>query len=225
MGKGTDFKKRFPPAKPEDLPKEERELFERQKRMNENAPKEGEQLGSLHDKDDQDLINATGESNASPPTFPAGSGGSRARKSDIPPSQFAVGGMQFFAERAAESMAYWAKFDHYDIEMTDGSFLKVYRVRAPKFALEKMKDLDAEIRSGRNINDPEIMLNPMQLRKKDIELDEMKWNTYMRFQEGEHANEPVKREDVMDAADSTVPDGIVEACLAISVSKWTEAKK
>ena len=46
--KGTDFTKRFPPARPEDLPKEERELLERQQRMNENAPQEGEELGSLH---------------------------------------------------------------------------------------------------------------------------------------------------------------------------------
>jgi hypothetical protein len=220
--KGTDFTKRFPPADPKDLPKEERDLLERQKRMDENKPQEGEELKTNLSKEDQDLINATGESNI--PSVTAGSGGSRARKSDIPATQFAISGGQFFADRAAESMAYWAKYDHYEIEMTDGSYLKVYRVRAPKFALEAMKNLNAEILSGLDIN-TNMPLNQMQIRKKEIEFDEMKWATYMRYQDGDHANEPVKREDVMDAADSTVPDGIVEACVAISISKWTEAKK
>jgi hypothetical protein len=218
--KGTDFNKRFPPADPNDLPKEERELLEKQKAIGNEPPKEGEEMGSTLSKEDQELVNATGEANA--PSIPVtGSGGSRARKADISPTQFAIGGMQFFSERAAESMAYWAKYDHYEIEMTDGSFLKVYRVRAPKFALEAMKNLNAEILSQLDIN-TNVPLNPMQIRKKEIEFDQMKWNTYMRHQ---GTNEPVKREEVMDAADSTVPDGIVEACIAISISKWTEAKK
>lgn len=224
MGKkNAKFEDEFPPADPKDLPKEERELLERQKRFDENKPQQGEQLGTLHNKEDQDLINATGESNYSNSVPMAGSGGSRARKSEIAffPS---VGGMQFFSERAAESMAYWAKFDHYEIEMKDGNYLKVYRVRAPKFALEAMKDLDAEIRSAIDINTNQT-LNQIQIRRKEKELEEMKCNTYLRFQDGPKANEPVKRDDLMDAADNTVPDGITEACLAISISKWTEAKK
>jgi len=218
MGKGTDFKKRFPPADPKDLPKEERELLEKQKAINE-APKEGEELKSNLSAEDQELVNATGESNA--PSYQTGSGGSRARKSDFPETQFTLPGREFFAERAAESMAYWARYDHYEIEMTDGSFLKVYRVKAPKFALEGLKDLNAEIASGIDMKTDKVM-NPMQIRKKEIEFDKLKWETYMRHV---GTNTPVTRDEVMDAADSTVPDGIVEACIAISISKWTEAKK
>jgi len=222
MGKkGADFKKVFPPADPKDLPKEERELLERQKRMDENKPQEGEELGSTLSKEDQDLVNATGEANAPTPSNMTGSGGSRARKSNIPSEEFARGGMQFFSDRAAESMAFWAKYDHYDIEMKDGTFMKVYRVKAPKYALEAMKDLNAEITSQIDLKTDQP-LNPMQVRKKEIEYDRLKWETYMRHV---GTNEPVTREEIMDAADSTVPDGIVEACIAISISKWTEAKK
>lgn len=216
--KGTDFTKRFPPADSKDLPKEERELFEKQKRMDENKPQAGEELGTTLSREDQDLINATGESNLS--TATAGSGGSRARKSEIQIFD-ALSGTKFFQERAADSLAYWAQFDHYDIEMKDGSYLKIYRVPAPKFALEELKNLNAEISSGLDFNTMKI-LNPMEIRKKEILFDEAKYHTYLRHQKD---NLPVMRADIMDAKDSTVPDGIVEACLAISLSKWTEAKK
>lgn len=215
--KGTDFTKRFPPADSKDLPKEERELLERQKRMDENKPQEGEQLSSNLSREDQDLINRTGESNFN---ATAGSGGSRARKADIQIFD-SLSGTKFFQERAADSLAYWAQFDHYDIEMKDGSYLKVYRVPAAKFAFEELKNLNAEISSALDFNTMKA-LNPMEIRKKEIQFDEAKYNTYLRHQTN---NLPVTRADIMDAKDSTVPDGIVESCLAISLSKWTEAKK
>lgn len=215
--KGTDFTKRFPPADPKDLPKEERDLLERQKRMDENKPQAGEELSTNLSREDQDLINATGESNYS---ATAGSGGSRARKADIQIFD-ALSGTKFFQERAADSLAYWAQFDHYDIEMKDGSYLKVYRIPAPKFAFEELKNLNAEISSGLDFNTMKA-LNPMEIRKKEILFEEAKYNTYLRHQKN---NLPVTRADIMDAKDSTVPDGIVESCLAISLSKWTEAKK
>jgi hypothetical protein len=212
--KGNDFTKRFPPAESKDLPKEERELLERQKRMDENKPQAGEELGTTLTKEDQDLINR----DYNPAT--TGSGGSRARKADIQIFD-SLSGTKFFQERAADSLAYWAQFDHYDIEMKDGSYLKVYRVPAAKFALEELKNLNAEISSGLDFNTMKAM-NPMEIRKKEIQFDEAKYNTYLRHQGN---NLPVTRADIMDAKDSTVPDGIVESCLAISLSKWTEAKK
>lgn len=242
--KETDFTKTFRPPQDSELSEEDAEDFRRQKAFDENKPdggeawkeaETGEKPPTQMSPEEMELINAD-PNPMGPPSLSSGS--SLASTQTFLPGGMSTG-TEFFQKMATDTLAYWAQFTHYSIEMEDGSVLKVYRKKAPKWALEELRDLNAEVGSGES-KDPLLdaegqpvrdsrtgriirrKLSIWEAREKEIIFEDMKIKTYLRHV---GTNKPVTRDELLHAADSTVPDSIVEACLAISLAKWTEVKK
>ncbi len=133
-------------------------------------------------------------------------------------------GQQFFQDKIFDAMRYWSQFTNYSIDLDDGTKLKFYRVPATKSQLNQLDELSA-ITASRYVYTPKgkkKFLDPMELLQKQRELERLKVNTYLRLYD---TNKPPTMEQIGHVADSTDIDGILEACHAISESKWHQGKK
>ena len=128
-------------------------------------------------------------------------------------------GQKFFAEKATNAMVYWSQKTHYSLDLEDGSKLNIYRVPASKRSKREIERLALEIAEGRDEHGKKYtarMFDEMNQR-----MEELRVNTYLR---DEKTNKPPTMDQIMSVADATEIDGILEACTAITLSKWTQGK-
>jgi len=137
----------------------------------------------------------------------------------------------WFQHKSTESMKYWAQFTQFKIKMDDGSFRVYDRVPITKYQANEIFDLHAEIQSLRSIDYEEDAkgrviagkkLSPTEARRKQNLLDQLKAKYYLR---NAKTGEPMSATELLHVADSTIIDGILEACTGITLAKWAEGKK
>lgn len=128
-------------------------------------------------------------------------------------------GQKFFADKATNAMVYWSQFTHYSLELEDGTKLRIYRVPASKRAKRAIELLAMEIALGKNDDGKKYTVK--QFDEKNQEMETLRVNTYLR---DEKTDKPPTMEQIMSVADSTEIDGILEACSAVTLSKWTQGK-
>jgi hypothetical protein len=133
-------------------------------------------------------------------------------------------GTDFFQNKSIDAMRYWSQFTNYSIPMDQGDSLKIYRVPATKKQINEIQDLSATIAAKYELTPKgqKKFLDPLELRRKEKELELLKINIYLRKEKGD---QPPTMKELEHVADSTMIDGILESCVAVSMAKWHQGKK
>jgi hypothetical protein len=138
--------------------------------------------------------------------------------------------LDWFQKKTVEGFRYWAGFTQYTVRFDDGSKQIYERQPLTKWQSNELLDLSAEIQGMATIDfeekDGKIIsgkrLSVIEVRRRQDLHDILKAKYYFK---NVKTGKMMTKEELYHVADSTIIDSQLEACYAITVAKWAEGKK